>query len=232
VSEDRRAHSAHEPEEAAAGFVLAGGSSSRMGADKVLLELAGSPLIAHALRLLREANLDAAIAGSRSADLVRFATVIPDTQAERGPLAGVCAALASTAAPLAVLVSVDAPLLPAALLNYMLHHARVTGIAVTLASVNGFTQTFPAVLHCRALPVLQESLRTTQGGCFAAFRSAAQSFAGQPSVLPVERLAQSGHVVHPAALPAHLWFANINTQEDFSRVASILAGLSHPAPTA
>ena len=39
---------------------------------------------------------------------------------------------------------------------YMVRHARITDQAITLASVNGFVQTFPAVLGRAALPSLKQ----------------------------------------------------------------------------
>ena len=207
--------------ENAAGFVLAGGRSSRMGTDKALVELNGQPLIAHALQILQDSELAASIAGARNPDLARFAPVVSDTESDRGPLAGICAALASTSAPLAVFLSVDAPLIPASLIRYMLHHARVTESPITLASITGFAQTFPVVVHRRALPALESSLRSSHTGCFAAFQSAAKALATPLSILPVERLVQSGHVEHPEALPGYLWFANINSPADLERIASL-----------
>jgi hypothetical protein len=50
-----------------AGYVLAGGRSSRMGTDKALLELAGKPLIEHAVAKLRRICANVAILGSNPA---------------------------------------------------------------------------------------------------------------------------------------------------------------------
>lgn len=207
--------------EPGAGYVLAGGQSSRMGCDKALVQLAGRPLVAHALSILRGAGLEARIAGARS-DLASFAPVLADAQPGLGPLGGICAALGSTSAELAVFVSVDLPLLPAALIACLLRHARISGRAVTLASVNGFTQTFPAVVARRSLLVLQNELRAGRRGCYAAF-AAASDHLGQPiSVLPVEYLVQAGQLSDPRGLPAAFWFRNLNTSRDVERAAQNL----------
>jgi molybdopterin-guanine dinucleotide biosynthesis protein A len=193
----------------AAGFVLAGGQSSRMGSDKALVELDGKPLIAHALQSLREAGLVASIAGARS-PLQPYAPVVEDSEPDHGPLSGVCAALTSTSAPWAVILPIDLPLLPASLLVFMLHHARVTGAAVTLASVNGFSQTFPAILHRPILPALENELKAGRTGCFSAFQTASATLGLPMTVLPVELLAQTGHVAHSEGLPPVRWFLNVN----------------------
>lgn len=207
--------------EPAVGFVLAGGQSSRMGSDKALLQLAGQPLVAHALSILRDAGLEARIAGARS-DLASFAPVLADSQPGLGPLGGICTALASTSAELAVFVSVDLPLLPAALIACLLRHARISGRPVTLASVNGFTQTFPAVLERRSLPVLQNELYSGRLGCYSAFAAASHQL-GQPiSELPVEYLVQAGQLSDPMGLPAAFWFRNLNTSRDVERAAQHL----------
>jgi len=209
---------APEPPESAlhaAGFVLAGGHSTRMGRDKALLPFAGRPLIAHALALLAEAGLSAAIVGTRP-DLRSFAPVIDDAAPGLGPLAGICAALASTSARSVLFLSVDQPLLPAPLLVYLLHHACVTASAVTLASVNGCAQTFPAAVDRSVLPFLEQELAARRLGCLTAFEAAAAAAHRPFRAVPVEYLAQSGQVTHPCCLPAARWLLNLNTPADLA----------------
>jgi molybdopterin-guanine dinucleotide biosynthesis protein A len=199
----------------AAGFVLAGGSSTRMGRDKAMLRIGDVPLIERSLAILRESGLSAAVVGERP-DLSAYGAVVFDEETGRGPLQGVCRALASSGAVLALFLSVDAPLLPPSLLEYLLRHAATTGSAVTLSSVNGFVQTFPCVLRREILPALDGELRSGKGGCFAAFRSVARAVGQALSILPVELMAQAGHVCHPAGLPPAAWFLNVNTPGDLA----------------
>jgi molybdopterin-guanine dinucleotide biosynthesis protein A len=212
-----------EPE--TAGFVLAGGRSSRMGQDKSLVLFNGQPMIAYSLAALGQAALPASISGGQPA-LAAFAPLITDGQSGLGPLAGICSALASTLVRRAVFLSVDAPLLPAALLGLLVSHAAITGALITVASVNGFAQTFPAVLDRAALPALARELASGRLGCFRAFRAAADSRKETVAVLPVELLVQAGQIAHPLGLPAAWWFLNANTPEELAR-AQILA---RPAP--
>lgn len=206
----------HPPVELAAGFVLAGGRSSRMGQEKALVELKGRTLAARAVGLLRTSGLTAAIAGARS-DLQDLAPVILDEAPDRGPLGGICAALASTKADLAVFIPVDLPLLPSSLLEYLLGDAQRTGSAVTLASVNGFSQTFPVVLRRETLSILQMELGTSEGGCFSSFQAASQAFGQSVRAIPVEVLLQSGQVAHERGLPPFQWFLNVNAPPDLER---------------
>ena len=204
----------------AAGFVLAGGRSSRMGRDKALLMLGGRPLIAHALSTLRAADLSASIAGAHGG-LTEFAPVVADVASSRGPLAGVCGALASSSARFAVFVPIDLPFLPPSLLVYLLHHARITGRAVTVPSLAGFAQTFPAVIDRCALPVLQSELHSGRNGCFAAFQAASARLGQSASIVPVEFLAQAGHAFHPHGLPPIVWFSNLNTPADAEQAETL-----------
>ena len=211
----------HEPEPGSdkeiSAYVLAGGQSRRMGHDKALISLAGQPLIAHALTILREAGLSPKIAGARS-NLSTYAPVIPDPDPDLGPLSGICAALESSPARYAIFLPIDMPLRPACLIAYLIHHAQITSSFVTLPSICGAANTFPAVLDRSVLPAFKSELANGRRGCMSAFHAAARAL-GQPiSVIPVEVLAQSGHAAHPRGLPAALWFLNLNTPADLGRV--------------
>ncbi|HVU47307.1 MAG TPA: molybdenum cofactor guanylyltransferase [Terracidiphilus sp.] len=202
----------------AAGFVLAGGQSSRMGRDKALAAFAGRTLTESALGILRSAGIEPQIAGSRS-DLAQFAPVIADHHAGQGPLSGICAALESTEATHAVLITVDQPLIPSSLIAYLLHHAQVTHCRITLASLCGEPQTFPAVLDRAALPSLQAELASGRRACWSAFRAAAGP--DGISAVPVELLTQAGQTADPRQLPPVRWFLNANTPDELARIETL-----------
>ena len=82
----------------AAGFILAGGASSRMGRDKGLLDFGGVPLVLHIARLLEPLVTEVTVVGSPHrygalglraiADEIDEQTRNGTDQPSRGPLAG------------------------------------------------------------------------------------------------------------------------------------------------
>ena len=198
-----------------AGFVLAGGQSTRMGRDKALVELAGKPLILYALETLRDAGISAQIAGARS-DLSAFAPVIPDATPDSGPLSGICSALASTQAEWAVFLSVDMPLLPAALVRTLVAGATQAGSIITQLSLSGLAETFPAVVHRTAFAHFQNELQTGRASCRDAYQAAALAAGQHPRVLAAESFAQPG-------LQPERWFCNVNSPEALAQAERYLA---------
>lgn len=214
-----------------AGFVLAGGRSSRMGRDKARLEFRGQPLVVHALDILRAAGLEPSISaasgmvGGGGSALAEFAPVVGDVAQGAGPLGGICAAMAATTARWSVFIPVDQPLLPASLLQYLLDRARSTRNALTVTSVTSIAETFPVILERSALPWLQSELDAGHGGCFSAFHAAAVGLGQQVKIVAVETLAGSGEVTHPNGLPVENWFLNINTVDDLHRAEELCRGI-------
>lgn len=102
------------------GLVLAGGASRRMGQDKAALQLDGETLLARAERLLAAEVGPVWVAGQ-----LQHRRGLPDSDACRGPLAGIAGALAALRGQIDALVvmPVDMPLLPAAAVSLVRQHA-------------------------------------------------------------------------------------------------------------
>ncbi|HXR27659.1 MAG TPA: NTP transferase domain-containing protein, partial [Candidatus Baltobacteraceae bacterium] len=133
-------HTAGRAETESIGLVLAGGRASRFGADKLAIELAGRPILHHALMAVAgvtERVLLAIAAGARPPalpDLGEAIQVIHDRSTDLGPLAGLAAALDALAPDGAdrrlLVVPGDAPSLRAPLLRGLLHELDYADAAV------------------------------------------------------------------------------------------------------
>jgi molybdenum cofactor guanylyltransferase len=198
-----------------AGFVLAGGKSRRMGSDKALVEVAGEPLVVHAIRILEGAGLPVSIAGGQSA-LSTYARLIQDDGG--GPLGGICSALRMTTAAYAIFLSVDMPLIPTSLITHLILHASLTAAALATISASGFTQTFPVAVDRALLPALEAERASGNSRCLAGLLSAATRLGRSSRTIAAESLAQSGQVEHPLGLPVALWFFNVNTAALLNRL--------------
>jgi molybdopterin-guanine dinucleotide biosynthesis protein A len=124
-----------------AGFILAGGASSRMGSDKGLLDFGGVPLILHTTRLLESLVTEVTIVGSPQRYGALGLRAITDEdgaqtqggtdQSGRGPLAGISAALTATESHWNLIVACDLPYLSAEWLDWLITRAlRSRGEAV------------------------------------------------------------------------------------------------------
>jgi molybdopterin-guanine dinucleotide biosynthesis protein A len=109
--------------------ILAGGKGSRLGADKAMVDIAGTPMIAHVRRALRADSL--AVVGHAEAAALLGATFLCDPDlAVSGPLKGVLAALewaANQRAEWLVTVPCDVPLLPADFSSKLINAAQDAG---------------------------------------------------------------------------------------------------------
>ena len=130
-----------------AGFILAGGASSRMGRDKGLLDFGGVPLILHTARLLEPLVTEVTVVGSPRRYAALGLRAIADEMTRtpkgginpgRGPLAGIAAALAATHSRWNVIVACDLPYLSAEWLDWLLSRAlRSRGEAVVPRTERG-----------------------------------------------------------------------------------------------
>jgi len=188
---------------AVAGFVLAGGRSSRMGEEKALLTLDGETLLARGLRQLRQVCAEVAIAGGMP-ELSHFGRLVPDEQPGQGPLSGITAALASSAFEWNLFCPVDVPFVPRSAWERLMSIAATelceTADAV-LARVCGQVQPLCGLYRRRLEPRLRMQLN-----------------AGQLKV--TRAVMDSGTVVWVDfdELGQAAWFRNLNTPEEYAHM--------------
>src|SRR5579864_7661258 len=124
------------------GYVLAGGKSTRMGRDKALLELAGKPLLRHAVTKVRRVCMDVRVLGGNP-DFADYAPLVPDLHPNCGPLGGIEAALIHSVFEWNLFMPVDMPFFPSA---FLLHWVRMTltaekwGAKLAMFTVDGVPQ--------------------------------------------------------------------------------------------
>jgi molybdenum cofactor guanylyltransferase len=113
------------------GFILAGGKSTRMGTDKAFIEFEGRSLLERALGLARSVTPDVRIVGARE-KFAPFAPVVEDIFRERGPLAGIHAALRGSQTELNFMLAVDMPFVSVTFLQYLISEARTAAEATVI----------------------------------------------------------------------------------------------------
>jgi molybdopterin-guanine dinucleotide biosynthesis protein A len=179
-----------------AGFVLAGGRSTRMGRDKALLPYRGSVLVDWIARQVRAAAGSAVIVGHPERYGALGWPVIGDLRPGCGPLAGIEAALAHSPADYNLIVACDLPGLSAPVLAELLAEAaRCDCDCLVPASSGRLHEALCGVWRRRALT-------TVRRGLDEGIRSVA-------AVFPRLHLCRY-------ALPGDDWMTNLNTPEDWS----------------
>ncbi len=141
-------------------FVLAGGKSTRMGADKAFVMLQGRALLERALDLARSIGDRVAIVGD-SGKYAQFAPIVEDVFPGCGPLGGIHAALRSSPTDLNLILAVDLPFVPAALLQYLVSKAVESPAAlVTVPQTSQGRQPLCAIYRREFADRAEESLRS------------------------------------------------------------------------
>lgn len=134
--------------------VLAGGRSTRMGADKAGLLFRGMTLAAYQAEKFKSLGLnDLMLSGWQQE--IPGARFVPDELPARGPLSGIHACLGAAEHDAVLFLSVDVPLVPVETLRALLD-AHTGG--VTLLSVDGVPQPLIGVYDRRLRPAAEEIL--------------------------------------------------------------------------
>jgi len=158
-----------------AGFILAGGASTRMGQDKALLEVGGEPMLVRTARLLeplvsRRAGVTVIADPKRYAKLgLRFER---DDIPGQGPLGGIVTALRLSPCPWSLIVSCDLPFLTGEWLEYLMGRAVGSAAEAVVPESPQGPEPLCAAYHKRC----EESFRT----CLArGVRKVTEAFVGR-----------------------------------------------------
>jgi molybdenum cofactor guanylyltransferase len=141
-----------------AGFILAGGESSRMGVDKGLLEIEGVPLIVRTARLVELVAGAAVVVGTPEKYLPLGLRAIADDWPGCGPLGGIATALRASDAVWNLIVACDLPHLTKELLEFLLQRARRSAADVVVPMNERGWEPLCAVYHRRCEPMLWRAL--------------------------------------------------------------------------
>lgn len=108
----------------AAGFVLVGGRSSRMGTDKASLLYCGVPMACHIARQIAPVVDDVSLVGDPSKHGVLGLPIVRDEHPGSGPTRAIVAALRATSSTFNIVTACDLPAAPTSLFAALLAQIR------------------------------------------------------------------------------------------------------------
>jgi molybdopterin-guanine dinucleotide biosynthesis protein A len=120
-----------------AGYILAGGGSTRFGRDKALVEVTGTPMLARMIGLIQSATKSAKVVGPPEKYAQFGSEMVSDRWAGEGPLGGIITALEDAAKSTAdsgwnLIVSCDMPFLTREWLVFLSERAAKSKAQVVL----------------------------------------------------------------------------------------------------
>lgn len=186
------------------GFILAGGASSRMGADKSLLLLEGRTFVAHVADALRPLSESIRVVSSRHDADAFGLPVVQDLHESLGALGGLHAALKNCGARWAAVVSCDLPFVSGSLLLRLASFRGDETDAVAPTQSDGRPQPLCALYARTAcLEVAEELIR-----------------AGELRPRELLKRVRTRRVTFDELSDlkdSSLFFTNVNTPEDYAR---------------
>jgi molybdenum cofactor guanylyltransferase len=134
-------------------FILAGGKSLRMGEDKGLALLNGSPMIASIIKTLQSIPLEVKLI-TENPDYTQFCLPLyKDTIKNKGPMGGLMTALEQTSVAYVLLMGCDMPFISIKAINHLIDNSIENKI--TVAETNGFINPLLAIYPKSILPELK-----------------------------------------------------------------------------
>lgn len=142
-----------------AGFVLAGGESTRMGRSKAALELDGVPMLVRMAQLVESVSGTAprVIGEPKGAEAYGLA-VIADEWPGAGPLGGIATALGASNTPWNLIVACDLPYLTKPWLQFLAARALASQADAVVPTTTRGAEPLCAVYHKRCEEAIRAAL--------------------------------------------------------------------------
>jgi len=196
-----------------AGYILAGGASSRMGRAKALLEIGGEPMILRTARLVESVAVSAAVIGKFEGYEALQLSFVDDEWSGTGPLGAIATALRKSSAPWNLIVGCDLPYLTREWLEYVVERALASqSDAVVPMNVRG------AEPMCAAYHKCAEALLLT------AIEHGTRKVTEGLKALSIEWIEPGDWKRFDSA---GVLFKNMNTPEDYQEAKAALEGRAH-----
>ncbi|MGH9758715.1 MAG: molybdenum cofactor guanylyltransferase, partial [Candidatus Acidiferrales bacterium] len=193
-----------------AGFILAGGDSSRMGRPKALLEIAGEPIILRLARLIRNATgREAGIIGT-GAQAANGLLVLPDDWPGAGPLGGIATALWHSECDWNLILACDLPYLTQDWLAHLIERGRASTADALIPMNDRGAEPLCAMYHRRGAGPIRAALERGT-------RKVTEGLAGQR----IERLERTEWKVFDSQGKL---FKNMNSPAEYEEARADFAG--------
>lgn len=196
----------------AAGIILAGGRSNRMGRDKALLPLPDNfqvTFVQHLTTLLTAYCREVVLVVRDAAQSTAYQTLLSDTPhicivtdaiPDTGPLMGLYSGLRAVTADHALVVAVDMPYVQPEMIAFLL--SQPLGDAILMPLVDAIPQVLLAVYPRAALPMIKRCLDEGRRDPRALLSRIPIDYVDEPRLRAVDQTLRS--------------FVNINTPEELS----------------
>lgn len=185
-------------------IILAGGKSSRMGADKAFLKIGNQPLIKSQIGLLRKIFKKIIIVTNSLPKYRGYKgiKIIPDIIPHRGPLGGIYSGLVASSSTYNFVVACDMPFINASLIRYMIKNRD--NYDVLIPRVDKKYHPLFGVYSKNCIPIMEKTISKDKLNVSSIFPKVKTGFISRQEIERFDKLLLS--------------LVNINTKEDLAKI--------------
>ena len=194
------------------GIILAGGKSTRMGANKSFLKIGEQTIVERIADLMKSVFAEVIII-SNTPDDYKFLNlpVYEDVYKGKGPIGGIHSGLKNSYTEKNLFISCDVPLMNKETIEYIVNYE--TEMSIKVCRTKGFIQPLPGMYDRRLLDTLEKILSS-------------ENAEGKDRRNKLLTFIESGdaEIINPEGAIGYTenTFLNINTQEDYNNLLAMI----------